>query len=405
VNGRPGENLTKVLELAGGVERLVGMDDVVLIKPNVQWWNQGAPHLGVVKTLVDLIMSRPGGFLGEVVLGENCHRGPSPWQHAGWSERFERNADCPGAVNYNDLCRLLKSRYGERFTAIHWVNVQFGGRRVAGPEEGPGYVFCDGTRGVPLLEFDNGMEGDRFRAVIMTYPIFRTDRGTVVDFKHGVWEQGAYTGRPFRFFNLAGLNHHSLWCGVTAAVKNYLGVTDLSGGPNPYDNGKLTEKHYNFHSFPFDEWAPGPRPGMIGAEIAVFFETVRKADLNILTAEWVGLASRTLPPVARTRAVLAAQDPVALDYHASKYVLYPNSGIAHHHPDYEAGAFHQYLKECADRGGGVFDETKVGVSSFDLRAGRLQTGDELVVAAETEWGRDARTLGKYLLMRYGSFLF
>jgi hypothetical protein len=294
----------------------------------------------------------------------------------------------------------LKSRYGERFSAIHWVNVKSGGRQVSGPCEGTGCVFCDGTRGIPLIEFNNGLGGSRRRAVIMTYPIFQTDRGTVVDFKNGIWDKGGYSSRPFKFVNVAGVNHHSVWCGVTGAVKNYLGVTDLSGGPDPKDDGKLTEKHYNFHSFPFDEWAPGPRPGMLGAEIAVFLNTVRKADLNIITAEWVGLASRTLPPVAHTRAVAASRDPVALDYHASKYILYPNSGIKHHNPDYESGPLYQYLKECADRGGGMFNERNVRISSYDLRRGAFQNDHELVITGEKIWGRDVRTILKYLYFRY-----
>lgn len=46
---------------------------------------------------------------------------------------------------------------------------------------------------------------------------------------------------------------------------------------------------------------PGQELGMIGAEIAVFMNTIRKAVLNITTAEWVGLASRTDPPDAKER--------------------------------------------------------------------------------------------------------
>ena len=37
MNGTPAENLAKVIELVGGIEKIVGSDDVVLIKPNVQW--------------------------------------------------------------------------------------------------------------------------------------------------------------------------------------------------------------------------------------------------------------------------------------------------------------------------------------------------------------------------------
>ncbi len=406
VNGRPGENLAKSIEMAGGLERLVGSEDVVLVKPNVQWWNQGAPNLSAAKALVELVMGRPGGFRGEVVLAENCHRGPRPWESmsSGWAHAFVRNADLDGIKSFNDLAAALKNRFGDRFSVCHWVNVGAGAARVYGPSDGPGYVYCDGTGGVPRIAFGNGAKGKRFRETIMTYPICRTDRGTLVDLRQGVWEQGGCSGRPLTFINLAALNHHSTYCGMTSLIKNYLGVSDLSGGPDPADGGRLDGVHYNFHSFPFDKWAPGPMPGMLGAEIGVYLSSVRRAALNIVTAEWVGLASRTDPPVAHTRAVLASTDPVALDFHSAKYLLYPNSRIRFHDPEDPQSPTHQYLKACADHGGGIFDESKVAVTSFDLKAGRLQSENELVVAAETEWGRDARTLGKYLLMRYGSFL-
>ena len=135
-----------------------------------------------------------------------------------------------------------------------------------------------------------------------------------------------------KFINFAALNHHSTYCGFTSLIKNYLGVSDLSGGPDPSNGGKLTDRYYNFHSFPFNKWAPGPQPGMIGAEVGVFLRTIRKADLNIVTAEWIGLADRIDPPVVRTRTILASTDPVALDYHSAKYVLYPNSLITFSRP-------------------------------------------------------------------------
>jgi hypothetical protein len=106
--------------------------------------------------------------------------------------------------------------------------------------------------------------------------------------------------------------------------------------------------------------------------------------------------------VARTRAVLACTDPVALDFHSAKYVLYPNSRVRFHNPDDPESPTHQYLKACAEHGGGIFDEGKVAVKSFDLRAGRLQTDDELVVMADRQWGTDPKAILKFLLFRYGS---
>ena len=404
INGSPSDNLGKTIELMGGIEKLIGADDIVVIKPNVQWWNQGAPNILALKTFVDLIMDRPGGFTGEVIVAENCHRGSTPWQSeaSGWKPAFERNSDLPGIRNYNELAADLKRRHAERYSTCHWINVKNGGKRIFSPADGTGYVYCDGSGGVPTLAFANGASGEKRRETIMTYPVFRTDRGTIVDLKKGVWAKGVYTGQPLKFVNFAALNHHSNYCGMTSIIKNYLGVSDLSGGPDPFNDGKLTDAYYNFHSFPFDKWAPGPRPGMIGAEIGVYLNAVRKADLNIVTAEWVGLASRTDLPAARTRAVLACTDPVALDFHSAKYVLYPNSGVRFHNPDDPESPTHQYLKACAEHGGGIFDESKVAVKSFDLRAGRLQSDDELVIAADRQWGTDPKAILKYLLFRYGS---
>lgn len=406
IHGQPGGNITKVIELAGGMDRLLGAEDIVLIKPNVQWWNQGAPNLQALMSFVDLIFERPGGFSGEVVMAENCHRGPKPYQSmsSGWVAGFARNSDIQDVHNFNELAQALKRKFGDRFSTVHWVNVAVGGKRVFSPADGCGYVYCDGTGGVPKLSFGNGALGGDYRETIMTYPIFKTDRGTVVDYRNGVWENGGYDGNRLKVVNFAALNHHSTYCGFTSLIKNYLGVADLSGGPDPGNDGKLTGSFYNFHSFPFDKWAPGPQPGMLGAEIGVFLNTIRKADLHVVTAEWIGLADRTEPPVVRTRAVLASTDPVALDYHSAKYLLFPNSGIRFHDPDAPESPTHQYLKACADHGGGVFDERRVALVSYDHRAGRLQRADEAVVKGRKIWGSDPKAIGKYLLMRYGAFL-
>jgi hypothetical protein len=402
INGSPEENIQKVIELAGGVGKLVGDSDVVLIKPNVQWWNQGAPNLSALKTFVELIMDRPGGFRGEVVLAENCHRGvaPAASKESGWAARFDRNADIAGVSNMGELAGLLKKRYEKRFSVVHWVDAARGGRRVIGPADGSGYVYCDGAGGVPLLSCDNGLEGNNRRVTIMTYPIFTTDQGTIVDFKRGIWEKGSYTGRPLRFINFSALNHHSAYCGITGSVKNYMGVTDLSGGPNPHKQGRLAGPYYNFHSFPFNEWSPGPAPGMLGKEIGSFIRTIRKADLNITTAEWVGLSSRTELPAARTRAVLACADPVALDYHGAKYIVQPNSKIPIHDPDNAVGALRSYLTKCAEEYGGILQEENVSVRSYDASKKNYQDDAELTVVGETIWGSEIKPLMKYFYLRY-----
>ncbi|MFX0195368.1 MAG: twin-arginine translocation signal domain-containing protein, partial [Candidatus Hodarchaeota archaeon] len=294
-NGTPEQNMEKILEMLGGISNLFGIEDVVVIKPNAQWWNQGCPNLAALKKLVELVLERPGGFHGEVIVAENCHRGSSPQEHpeSAWGHDFDRNSDITGVKNLVELCSLLKTTYGNQFTTYHWIDVDGGGKRGYGPGDGDGYVYCDGTGGVPLIKYDNGATGGDYRETIMTYPIFTSDRGTVVDLKNGIWEGGTYTGQPLKFINVAALNNHGDYTGITSAIKNYLGVSDLSGGADPYNGGRLIGNYYNFHSFPFNTWAAGPVPGMLGGEVGTYLTTIRKAFLNITTAEWIGLTSRT----------------------------------------------------------------------------------------------------------------
>ena len=375
----------------------IGQDDLVVIKPNLQWYNQGAPNLAAAKALVDYIFDMPG-FAGEVVLAENNHLGPMPSEKGGWANRFIRNSDLPGIDNYNQLAAALKARYGRRFSVCHWLDMDKGGRRVYGPEDGPGYVVCDGTGGVEFVGADNGLQGPGRRQTVMTYPIFTTDNGTVVDLRHGIWRQGRYEDR-LRFINLAALNHHSLYCGATSAVKNIFGVVDLSGGPDPRDNGRLAGPYYNFHAFAFDRWLPGPAPGAMGRAVGTFLARIRRPDMNITTAHWVGLSSRVNAPVALAKVLLASADPVALDYHATRYVLYPNSRIRVHDPDRKDGPLANDLHACAEVAGLVTCSSQIELVSLHMATGLIASDDGQPVRARIYWGLQPRALAKYLVFR------
>jgi hypothetical protein len=401
VNGSPAENMEKVLAMMGGVETLIGADDIVIVKPNLQWFNQGVPNIAAVDRLVTLIVERPGGFGGEVVMMENIHRGPRPWERDGWATDFTRNSDLPSVKNYNDLAERLKKAYGIRFSVCHLIDIDRGGKRVFSPADGPGYVICNGSGGTPLFTMDNGLAGPNRRETVMSYPIVRTDKGTIVDYRLGVWEKGAYTGQPVKFINCAALNHHSAFCGITSSVKNYLGVSDLTGGSDPHNGGLLAEPYYNFHSFAFDWSKKGPVPGMLGAEVGYFLKAVRRPDLNITTAEYCGLIDRTQLPVARTRVVAASTDPVALDFHMAKYILHANSLVAVHDPEAPKSPTRQNLGQCARTGDYCHDESRVAVESFDVSKGLPQRPEDLPVRVDREWGGNLKSLLKYGLFRSG----
>jgi hypothetical protein len=113
----------------------------------------------------------------------------------------------------------------------------------------------------------------------------------------------------------------------------------------------------------------------------------------------VGLVSRIEPPAARTRAVLASADPVALDYHSGKYLLFPNSKLAIHDPDDLKSHLMQYLTACAEKTGSVFDESRVDIVSYDIGSKRIRN-DDLVLHGEMDWGRDSKSLLKYIYLRF-----
>jgi hypothetical protein len=367
-NGTPEQNMVKVLELMGGINRFIGKNDIVILKPNAQWWNQGMTNTDAIKGFIDLVLGIPG-FKGEIIIAENhhCIKIINSSNIRAWTTQY-RN----GGYNYNELVEYFQNKSYRNVTKYHWVDAappskentvknniirpiketlktifNLRGRIVTNPGEGDGYVWTD-------IEYSYNDKKTK-----MTYPIFTsTSSNTTIDFKKGAWRDGKYTGQPVKFINFAGLNHHSDFAGVTGSVKNYMGIVDLTCGKT---SGK-SENYYNFHNIGI--------PGMGGA-IGTFIKTIRKADLNIITAEWVGFGSRIDTNLsARTRSIIASIDPVALDYYAAKYILYPLGGpFAHlNNPDNKEGPFRKYLELCCAQGIGTLDETRMKINKFDFRS-------------------------------------
>ena len=402
LNGSPAENIRKVIELMGGIDSIINQDDIVIIKPNAQWWSHGATNLLAIQTLIEIIMNRKEGFSGEIVLGENCHRGPQPWMssQSAWAGVFKRNSDISGIINLNGLTTDLKQRYGNQFTVGHWLDTDAGGRQLTGADQSPGYVYCNGKSSNPLFACENDLTGDKHRATIMTYPIFTTDNDTIVDLKNGCGTRGRLSQHKLKWINFSALNHHSPYCGVTAVIKNIYGVVDLSGGADPAVHGILDPPYYNFHAFAFNEWQAGPQTGIAGRAVGTFMKTIRKPDLNIISAEWVGLASRIDLPAAFTNTVLASRNPVALDYHAVKHILYPNSRIRFHDQDNANNALFHDLHECTNAISCMSFKEHITIS-YDFKSNQIQENNplDLDIVGKMIVGKSIKGLLKYSLYR------
>ncbi|MCP4650120.1 MAG: DUF362 domain-containing protein [PVC group bacterium] len=366
-NGTPEQNTAKVIEMMGGIERSIGKEDIVVIKPNAQWWNQGMTNTNSMKMFIELVLAIPG-FKGEVIIAENhhCYGPKNTCNIRGWNTQM-RNGD----YNYNELIDYFQDKGHANVTKYHWIN---GGpfglddtlkakvlrpikelvkkikgyrerKTISHPREGDGYVWTD-------IEFTYAGKKTK-----MSYPIFTSAySGVRIDFKNGAWKNGKYTGQPVKFINFAVLNHHSDFAGVTSSVKNYLGVVDMTCGYQ----GVEPQGYHNFHYIGI--------PGLGGA-VGTFMNTIRKADLNIVTAEWVGFGSRTDTDLAaKPKAIIASTDPVALDYYGAKNILYPLGGRVSHlnDPDDRNGPFRKYLELCHAQGIGTLDEAKMNVKKFDF---------------------------------------
>lgn len=334
-DGTPDQNMEQVLSMLGGISSWISPNDIVIIKPNCQWWNQGTANLTALRRLIELILLIPG-FSGEIIIAEN-HQKSGP-DSRGWTAANEINDDAH-AVNINALIDYFHSNHFFNVTKYHWLNSERGGRIIEGPAQGDGYVHSS-----EKYSHDS-------KSTPMTYPVFTSSFSrAMIDLKQGIWANGGYTGQTVRLINLSSLNHHAF--GVTASVKNLMGIVDLAGN----DHGRFADGSYNFHSIGVE--------GMGGA-LGAWLKSIIQPTLNIITAEWVGWGSRVEPAEAvRARSIIASTDPVALDYWASKYILHAltpdHYGLkAYHNPDYPYSPFRTYLLACQAQGAGTMNPNDI----------------------------------------------
>jgi len=356
-NGTVEQNVEKVLNMMGGIESFVSPDDIVILKPNCQWYNQGTTNITAMKKLIEMILDIPG-FNGEVIVAEN-HQKSTPYSR-GWTKNNVINGD-PEANNMGQLIELFRTRGYSNVTKYHWLNTENGGKVVAGPWDGDGYVRTD-----PVYEFDG-------RKTLMTYPVFTSSfSGITIDLKNGAWKNGKFIDRKVKLINTSVLNHH--FFGVTSSIKNIMGIVELPGN----DTGMLVDnEYYNFHGIIYEDEDHIDVRAMGGA-LGTFLREIRKPDLNIVTAEWVGWGSRIDPEEAvQAHTILGGLDPVALDYFGSKNVLLPHTPenyikYDYHNPDREDRPFNQYLSECAKESGLIMDQAKIQAHVFDYTQSGVQ---------------------------------
>ncbi len=362
-NGTPTTNVQNVVAMAGGITTFVDESDVVVLKPNLQHSRQGYTHTEATKAMIDLILDRPGGFSGEIIVAENVHwRDLDDADNCGWAAEGAARENNWSDLNYNELIALYHAQGHANVTAVKLSNRW---PWVLGPEEGQGWVYEDYT-----IAHSPGADG---RVCRLSYPIIASAySGRLIDTKYGAWHDGGYTGQNVRFIMLATLNNHGGvdyedYAGATAAVKSHIGFVRHSWAPDGY------EGLWRLHSVGYNVDVARA----VGEAVGWFVTNMISPTAYLSVAEHTGWQGRTKPVAAHTRTIGLCRDPVTLDYWMGKHVLATcnnGNGIAFLDPSQDNN-FRRTLEGCHAMGVGTLEEREMHVEVSDLsQQGEPQPG-------------------------------
>jgi Domain of unknown function (DUF362) len=285
-----------------GPDGLISADDIVLVKVNAQWKYRGATNSDVVRGLVQRILDHPDGFTGEVVLFENGQgRG---------------SLNCDTSSSYNGDTSVRANALDERHSFTYLIQTIFNDPRVSGK-------LLDPVRNIFLSATDHAADGFRIFQNV-SYPCFTTDGGHRVELREGLWTGSGYS-QKLKLINVPVLKTHG-GCEITASLKHFYGVLSMS-------DGHTGIRHYS----------------RLGKTCGKMVVSVRTPVLNIVDAIWVSHKALKGYPASVTfpaRQLLASQDPVAADYWAAKYILYPIDYNPKHRPG--AAAVNNWLTQARD---------------------------------------------------------
>ena len=288
-----------------GPSGMIEPNDVVLIKVNAQWKYRGCTNSDLIRGLIQRILDHPDGFNGEVVIFENGQsQGSLNGDASGWGVYPDNSIH----ANAND----------ESHSFLYLVNTVFNDPRVSA-------FLLDPIRTTFIGAADHTTNGYRtFEDV--SYPCFTTAGGHRVELMEGIWNGSGY-GQNLKLINVPVLKYHDTGGSeITASLKHCYGIVSMSDGQSGF-------RHY----------------GGLGETCGKIMVSVRTPVLNIVDAIWVSYSSITGYPASttfRANQILASQDPVALDYWAAKYILYPISQNSRHLPTF--AGIDQWLTSARD---------------------------------------------------------
>ena len=319
--GKHGVKLHRAKEVSdiSGSNGLINADDVVLVKVNAQWKYKGCTNSDLVRGLIQRILDHPDGFTGEVVIFENGQG------------RGSLNCDTfGGRWNPYPDNSVRANAENKRHSFLYLVDKVFNDPRVSS-------YLLDPIMDRFIGNSDHVTDGYRIYQDV-SYPCFTTAGGRRVELREGVWNGDGYDDR-LKLINVPVLKHHdNFGSEITASLKHFYGVLSMSDGQSGY-------RHY----------------AGLGETCGKMVASVRTPVLNILDCIWVShraLKGYPKEDTARVDQILASQDPVALDYWAAKYILYPIDGNERHHPDFPGIDYWlSSAKNTINKSGGLYNST------------------------------------------------
>jgi hypothetical protein len=389
----PAGNVDAVIAKLGGIGKVVGVDDVVVIKVSAQWWNQGMTNVAAVKRAIEHVIDQPG-FKGEVVVFENTHfrmtdrkdDDPSRGLTRAWTHPSDANVDVPGWTKLADLIPHFTQRGApvsfvglvdggaSALAGDHWWDPEHAHGVYGGDERGPigggelrdGYFWDFGQ----TFRIKRSMVADA--QTPLTWPRFTSPgTGNVIDLRDGVFRRDGgklvATGQTLRFINMTTANQHGS-TGFTGACKSPMGIVDMSAGALGTD--PRVEDYQSIHYFGRTGRSPAERDPTwrMAGPLAFWGERVRKPDLYLTVAEWVAYEPKTgydgsddmrhhaacREPM---RTVVGGTDPVAIDAWCVRNLLAPLASRAKDpgmtdldNPDSKVSRFLRYFRQVAGRG-------------------------------------------------------
>ncbi len=319
----------KFYKTSGTPNGLVGNNDVIVLKVNAQWSERGGTSTDLVKSVIYAILNHPDGFTGEVVIADNGQGlGNLDFHSANSFYHNQSNQDVADSFDTLKVSTFL------------WDDLR--------PYEVADYDQDDFTDGYVR----NTTWNDR-TSIFTSYAKFQTAHGSYISMKNGVWENGTgFDSERLKLINMPVLKTHFRY-GVTGCMKNYMG-TPMGYIVNAIDP-EIRHEHFSI--------ALGGMATLMGE---VIFPTLNIMDMTwvnpgpLESTYWSGPWSYYTTS-SFTDIVGVSQDPIALDYYASKNVLIPTAQYLEYDnyssldPDYEPlsepfrdqemdDSFHNYLR-------------------------------------------------------------